>query len=475
MNWLFDFVSRFIPTDTRTITRLYVISISVVITELLLALAFANFKARQVGDSAHYINVAAEQSMLSQRILLSTLWLQMNGEAEAAETILADIAQFDALRHELLTDAVVPETIFEGLTQIDGSQSANQIFQEFVRRARANVEAPSLDGIETWAVFVRTDVLPRAEAIADAFEEEAALNLRRLHQAWTNSIILAALILGLEAIFVFLPSQRLIQRTIREKEQKADDLQFANQLLEAKQEKLLVANAEADALRQEQAEFTYALSHDMKAPINSIRMLRAELSEILQTHPDPDVEMFLSLLSSTTSRMSELVEAVLDYTTTLGDTRELVEVDLNEVCQGIVEDLRGDISAANGVVELGALPKVRGCPSQLRMLFQNLVANGIKFRAAEKDSRIRIGCLEEQTSTVDLEVSDNGIGIAKANQDRIFGLFNRLHLRDEYPGTGLGLALCRRIIANHSGTISVNSVLGEGSQFIIRLPKGNTA
>ena len=146
-------------------------------------------------------------------------------------------------------------------------------------------------------------------------------------------------------------------------------------------------------------------------------------------------------------------------------------MDLSTLIDNILSDLRADISANDARIEVGELCQVPGDQTQLRILFQNLIANAIKFHAPGEQPKLKIQqFIAADKESVDIEIQDNGIGIAHENRDRIFGLFKRLHLKDEFQGTGLGLAICKRVIVNHGGQIKVDGALGQGTKFTVTLP-----
>jgi signal transduction histidine kinase len=228
----------------------------------------------------------------------------------------------------------------------------------------------------------------------------------------------------------------------------------------------------SDALRREQEEFTYAISHDLKSPANTMKLLHSELSEVLGDETDGDARELLDHMKSTATRMGELVDGVLGYTQVVGDEMDMETVELAPIIKGIIGDSRGYITSYGARVATGVLPAIRGDKLQLRVLFQNLICNALKFRRPGVVPEITI--YEEPTGPIGFVrvcVQDNGIGISRENQERVFSLFQRLNLRDDYPGSGLGLSLCKRIVANHAGAIDIRSEEGMGSTFVVTLPE----
>jgi signal transduction histidine kinase len=229
-----------------------------------------------------------------------------------------------------------------------------------------------------------------------------------------------------------------------------------------------------DQLRQtnrEQASFTYSLSHDLKSPSNTIAMLVGELRQEHGSTIGDDGQELLDLIQQTTKRMSKLVDDVLDYSRCIEVHPDHGPVDLNALLPDLVADLRYDIARTGAQIDYQSLPVVRGDRMQLRLLLQNLVANAVKFHKPHRPPKIRIRGRALGGNQVMISVSDNGIGIASQHFDRIFGLFQRLHAQDEYTGSGIGLALCRRIALNHGSDITVKSRSNFGSVFYISLER----
>lgn len=239
-------------------------------------------------------------------------------------------------------------------------------------------------------------------------------------------------------------------------------------------EKALDLERTLDHLRQtnrEQASFTYSLSHDLKSPSNTITMLVGEFRAEHGETVGADGRELLDLIQQTTSRMAKLVDDVLDYSRCIEVHPDHGPVDLNALMPDLVTDLRYDIARTGARIDYDPLPVVRGDRMQLKLLLQNLVANAVKFHNPHRLPRIRVRARALGRSFVQISVCDNGIGIAPQYFDRIFGLFQRLHSHEEYTGSGIGLALCRRIAVNHGSEITLKSRSNLGSVFSISLER----
>jgi light-regulated signal transduction histidine kinase (bacteriophytochrome) len=222
---------------------------------------------------------------------------------------------------------------------------------------------------------------------------------------------------------------------------------------------------------REQAAFTYAISHDLKSPSNTIDMLLNELKFGYREVLDADGRELIELALQTTHRMARLVDDVLTYSRCIDDRSAMAPVDLDSVLAEVIADLRYDIGKTNARIRHEPLPQVQGFRMQIKLLLQNLIANAVKFRAPDRAPVIAVSARAARGGRVLLSVQDNGIGIAPEFQERVFGLFQRLHSHETYEGSGIGLALSRRIAANHGGDIKLQSRPGQGSIFTVSLKR----
>jgi light-regulated signal transduction histidine kinase (bacteriophytochrome) len=166
---------------------------------------------------------------------------------------------------------------------------------------------------------------------------------------------------------------------------------------------------------------------------------------------------------------------LLTYSRVARKARNFVPVDLAEVANEVVADLDGRLQLTGGRVEIGPLPTLEADKTQMRQLLQNVIANALKFRKPEESPVVQVDSRLDVVSSIagplwEIQVRDNGIGFDNQYRDRIFNLFERLNGRNEYEGTGMGLAICRRIVERHGGSIAAQGELGKGAIFLIRLP-----
>ena len=220
-------------------------------------------------------------------------------------------------------------------------------------------------------------------------------------------------------------------------------------------------------------EFVYIASHDLQEPLRTLTAFTELLALELPDQISDDAQTAMTFIQQGAGRMRALVQGLLEYSR-IGAGRDVHDVDMNTLAAEVVEDLGDQIAREGGVVEIGPLPTVRGDRTELRLVLQNLISNALKFRHAEREPLVRLSAGAHQGGWR-FEVADNGIGIAPRHVDRIFAIFQRLHAREIYEGTGMGLAHAKRAIANHGGEIGVESEAGAGSTFWFTLaPEGES-
>jgi PAS domain S-box-containing protein len=225
---------------------------------------------------------------------------------------------------------------------------------------------------------------------------------------------------------------------------------------------------ELERTNSELEQYAWVASHDLKEPLRKIRTFSDLLLTQATDQLPAEMTNRIRKISESAERMDELIEAILLYSHSSAD-QAFVDVDLNEVLQEVLADLEVTISNTNGIVQAGQLPVVSGIRFQLRQLFQNLIGNGLKYHRAGVNPVINISCTKEK-DTYRITVQDNGIGFKTEFVGKIFQVFQRLVPRTEYEGTGIGLALCKKIVENHGGSIEATSEEGRGSSFQVVLP-----
>ncbi len=243
----------------------------------------------------------------------------------------------------------------------------------------------------------------------------------------------------------------------------------AQAALAEKARELARANRELERSNRDLEQFAYVASHDLQEPLRMVTGFTGLLQKRYQGRLGNDADEFIGFAVDGAKRMRSLIQDLLAYSRAGGAANAPQRVALDAVVQRARANLQAAIEDSAARVEVvGLLPAVSGRPGQLDQLLQNLIANAIKFRGEEVPS-IRIGASREGASWR-VVVADNGIGIAPEFHEKIFAPFKRLHSREQYPGTGIGLAVCRRVVETHGGEIGVDSAPGRGSCFWFTLP-----
>jgi signal transduction histidine kinase len=217
-------------------------------------------------------------------------------------------------------------------------------------------------------------------------------------------------------------------------------------------------------------EFLSIASHDMQEPLRKIRMFITRLQAQVGDTAEEAVRHIMSRIEAGAARMAEIIDALSAYSKVATQAESFAPVNLSEVVAGVVKELSEPIQAAEAQVEVGELPVIRANREQMHRLFHHLLANALSYRSPERAPRIQVGSRARQDRCIDVFVSDNGIGFEEQYAELIFRPFQRLQAREDGEGTGMGLAICRKIAVQHRGTIQATSRPGQGSTFTITLP-----
>ncbi|MEM6560635.1 MAG: ATP-binding protein [Planctomycetota bacterium] len=229
-----------------------------------------------------------------------------------------------------------------------------------------------------------------------------------------------------------------------------------------------------DDLRRSNEElqhFAYVASHDLQEPLRKIRAFGDRLAARLDKSDDATALDFLSRMQGAARRMSTLISDLLSFSRVTSDVNPPVPTDLAQVAAEVVDDLRPAIDEAGARVTIQpGLPTIDSEPTRMRQLFQNLLSNALKFRRPDTPALIDVTWAWDENGTMlELRFADNGIGIDHRHRDKVFAIFQRLHGRHRYEGTGIGLAVVRKIVERHDGTVRIESEPGVGTTFIVRL------
>jgi PAS domain S-box-containing protein len=230
---------------------------------------------------------------------------------------------------------------------------------------------------------------------------------------------------------------------------------------------------------EELQQFAFIASHDLQEPLRKIKAFGERLKAISGHNLTEQGRDYLQRIHNATERMERLINDLLQLSRVTTKAQPFITVDLAEITQEVLSDLEVRIQQTGGYVEVGELPTIKADPLQMRQLLQNLIGNALKFHRQQVPPVVKISSqlCHQPTNKVSVGwemcqiiIADNGIGFEEKYLDRIFSIFQRLHSRKDYEGTGIGLAVCRKIVERHHGSITAQSQPGAGSRFIVTLP-----
>ncbi len=243
----------------------------------------------------------------------------------------------------------------------------------------------------------------------------------------------------------------------------------ARKLAEEERQKLI---EELERSNYELQQFAYVASHDLQEPLRMISSYLQLIERRYMDKLDNDANDFIKFAVDGANRLQSLIVGLLEFSRIKTSGKEFREVDVNRILNKVLTDIELQVNESGAVIEREKMPVINGDEAQIFRLFQNIIQNGIKFRREGVKPHITIS-FEKSGKEYIFIIKDNGIGIEEQYFERIFIIFQRLHTREEYPGTGIGLSICKRIVERHGGRIWIESKQGEGSSFCFTIPENN--
>ncbi|WP_164887216.1 CHASE3 domain-containing protein [Hahella sp. KA22] len=383
-------------------------------------------------------------------------------------------------------------------SEIPGQQERflrlRQVTQSKISEMREVIQLRKNSDVAAATEIVNTDKGKRlmdiiSKLVEEMEAEEYALLAQRRHESYLNqretifTLVAATLAsLGLIGFVYYLLQRNLLQHT-----RITEILRTENDLLEEKvSERTAVLthfSKELERSNRELQDFAFVASHDLQEPLRKIRAFGDRLQQKYADKLEDSGADYIRRMQSAAERMSRLINDLLSFSRVSTKAQPFTQVDLNEILDEVLDDLEIPINESGAEIKASSLPTLDADPTQMRQLMQNLIGNSLKFIPPDQKPLITISVksyqhslLEggEETEWCELRFTDNGIGFDEKFKDRIFTPFQRLHQRGEYEGTGIGLAVCRRIVERHSGAINAESIPGEGATFIVNLPLQHT-
>ena len=255
-----------------------------------------------------------------------------------------------------------------------------------------------------------------------------------------------------------------------------DKLEEAQQQLAMANEELTDSTVRLEQSNRELQDFASVASHDLQEPLRKVQAFGDRLLTECGAAMGEQGQDYLDRMLKATKRMQSLIRDLLTFSRIGSKGRSFLPVDLAQVTREVLSDLEVRIAETNAVVEMGDLPTIDADAMQMRQLLQNLIGNALKFHQKERSPFVRVYAGDYGPAAEGmfrLVVEDQGIGFEEKYLDRIFTVFQRLHSRTEYEGTGVGLAVCRKIAQRHGGEITATSILGQGATFVVTLPSSH--
>jgi signal transduction histidine kinase len=291
-------------------------------------------------------------------------------------------------------------------------------------------------------------------------------------ERFIHSLFFGALMLtGLGAIGL---AGRTVIREMSRKDEAEHELKKALDALEEQTRKLTCTNEKLRESNHALEEFAQIASHDLQEPLRKIRSFGERLAKRYGGVIGQDGKDYVERMGSASERMQSLIDSLLNYSRVSTKAEPYSSVDLNRVVSEVALDLEARIEQTGGILKVETLPTIYADPAQMRQLFQNLIGNGLKYHRDGVSPVVQVRAVPCEGEQCRIEVEDNGIGFEETYSDRIFAPFFRLHGRSSYEGTGMGLAICKKIVERHGGTITARSTPGEGATFVVKMPLKQT-
>jgi signal transduction histidine kinase len=355
-----------------------------------------------------------------------------------------------------------------------------------------DVNMPSLNGFETASLIFEREKLRHIPIIfitAHHYGEENVFKGYRLGAVdYIYKPINPELLRAKVGVFVelykknhrlLLQEQKLISIN-KNLESEINERRISEEKVKELNHELLQNIDRLEAANKELDRFAFMASHDLQEPLRKIRTFTDRLSNKYENLFDDDGKKYFERIQKAAERMQTLINDIFTFSKISSEKDAFVRTDLNVVVNDVIAEMESVINQKKVCISVEALPSLFVNPSLIRPLFNNLISNAVKYSKEHVDPVIKIYAEQDHDSEgpeagfknkyCRIYVEDNGIGFEQQNSEKIFGMFVRLHSINEYEGTGIGLALCKKIVEDHNGYISARSKVGEGSTFIIALP-----
>jgi signal transduction histidine kinase len=473
----------------------------------------SEFTLTMLGAIADTVALAIHRKLLEEILKTTQLWRETQAELRLRTSQLAVVtdAMTDFVEHQdfrrasrmLIAEAIAQTgsqygfigavlsgptgseyRIFadDGIEQIVGSDSYERLKSEYSERGYLRL--PELDS--TISLVVQSSKLMTDHSQTIGFSlANSDLTLRNFlavpikqldkvvgvflianNQAGYSTEQKSIEVLSQAARVIFDSYQRklLLDEAARQLESSRLALAAANEDLRQRNEQLTIVNSDLQ-------QFAYVASHDLREPLRAVAGFLNLLDKHYSDKLNDEAREWIGYSVDAAKRMQSLVSDLLNYSR-IDRGKQFEETDFNEVVNVVISDLRVSLDESGADIQVASrLPVIaRADATQMRQVFQNLIDNAIKFRAPDRKPVVTVSAAEDGSHWI-FTIRDNGIGFDMQHSERIFWMFQRLHTRDEYPGNGIGLSICKRIVERHKGSISVHSAPGDGTRFVFTVSK----
>jgi signal transduction histidine kinase len=389
-------------------------------------------------------------------------------------------------------EAILAPNGYQFVKANSGRQALKVLLSEFdFAMILMDVKMPNLNGFETASLIYEREKLRHIPIIFITANNYGDENIFKGYQSGAidyifkpfNPDVLRAKVAVLIDLYkknrlLFEQEQKLIsinkslEREIAERKNSEEKVKQLNR-------KLLENIANLESANKDLERFAFMASHDLQEPLRKIRMFSDRLLTRSKNVHEEDAKM-VNRIQQAAERMQVLIVDILSFSKVSNDKSAFVESDLNAVIKDVLTEMEDEINSNNATISVQPLPSLHVRPTLMRPLFQNLISNALKYRKKDElvnidiRSEVSFGISDRDKNLVNkycrIFIKDNGIGFDQKYADEIFGMFRRLHHNGEYSGTGVGLALCKKIAELHHGFISARSKINEGSTFIVSFP-----
>jgi len=497
-------------TKNKTALVIFLMVTVAILANTLLTL----YNLRRVEFHSRQVSHTNEVLLEIKSVLIALTDVQTSARGYAITGDTSYLVPYNTAKITKLSDRVLLRNLMsDNPTQLERLDLLEKDIDSFLANADKSITLRSTEGKEAAFQHIASgkgqDLMGRIRQLSEELQEEERRLLRsRSAEALfsyqtTHFTVLTTSGLGLAMVAL---GSFLVNRDIARKEAFSQTLQATlddlenrvrqrtqeisaanNQLVEEiaerrkAEEQAILLTEELRRSNRELEQFASVASHDLQEPLRKIQAFGDRLYGKFHGELGDVGADYLDRILASAGRMRSLIDDLLAYSRVTNKARPFVPVDLQQTVKEVISDLDGRLQQTGGEIKLNPLPTIDADPLQMRQLFQNLLGNALKFRQPDTLPFVQVFCRQlpepnphdsspTQPTHLEIVVQDNGIGFEQIYADRIFEVFQRLHGRDEYDGTGMGLAICRKIVDRHGGSITAESAPNHGARFIILLP-----